>query len=165
MTEVAIDPAAVSLRERKKQATRHSIHETALRLLGERGPDGVTIEEICAQVGVSPRTFFNYYPTKIAAAFDLVEAEISGLFHIGGGIPISWFQFARLIFEAAGIHPVLLATNEREYRTPARRPKYSALSNGKMERTGLVPMPPLQKVLASYFAGRALASTPKKSLI
>jgi AcrR family transcriptional regulator len=76
MTEVAIDPAAVSLRERKKQATRHSIHETALRLLGERGPDGVTIEEICAQVGVSPRTFFNYYPTKIAAAFDLVEAEI-----------------------------------------------------------------------------------------
>ena len=30
----------------------------------------------------------------------------------------------------------LLATNEREYRTPARRPKYSALSNAKMERAG-----------------------------
>ncbi len=76
MTEVAIDPVAVSLRERKKRATRHSIHETALQLVGERGPEGVTVEEICAQVGVSARTFFNYYPTKIAAAFDLVEAEI-----------------------------------------------------------------------------------------
>jgi hypothetical protein len=31
-----------------------------------------------------------------------------------------------------------------------------------MERTGLVPMPPLQKALASYFAERALASTSKK---
>ena len=103
-----------------------------------------------------------FAPLLAARTIDLVEAEISGLFHISGGIPISWFQFARLIFEAAGINPVLLATNEREYRTPARRPKYSALSNGKMERTGLVPMPPLQKALASYFAERALASTSKK---
>ena len=68
-----------------------------------------------------------------------------GLFHIGGGAPSSWFQFARLIFEAAGLDPVLLATNEREYRTPARRPKYSALSNAKMERMGLAPMPSLRE--------------------
>ena len=103
-----------------------------------------------------------FAPLLAARTIDLVENDISGLFHIGGGVPISWFKFARLIFQAAGINPVLLATNEREYRTPARRPKYSALSNGKMERTGLVPMPPLQIVLASYFAGRALASTARK---
>jgi len=49
----------------------------------------------------------------------------------------------------------LLTTNEREYRTPARRPKYSALSNAKLERSGIAPMPPLKDVLATYFEARA----------
>jgi AcrR family transcriptional regulator len=66
-----------SLRERKKLATRIAIHEVALRLVTDRGPEGVTIEEICAEVGVSARTFFNYYPTKLAAAFDLAETRIT----------------------------------------------------------------------------------------
>src|SRR5512140_55924 len=95
-----------------------------------------------------------FAPLLASRTIDLVERNLSGLFHIGGGTPSSWFQFARLIFDAAGLDPVLLATNEREYRTPARRPKYSALSNAKMERVGLQPMPPLREVLVTYFAER-----------
>ena len=60
-----------------------------------------------------------------------------------------------MIFELAGLHPKLLATNEREYRTPARRPKYSALSNARIERLGLAPMPPLRAALEEYFAARS----------
>jgi len=103
-----------------------------------------------------------FAPLLAARTIDLVEAEISGLFHIAGGAPISWFQFARLIFETAGIDPVLLATNEREYRTPVRRPEYSALSNAKMERIGLAPMPPLRDALLSYFAERPMAQAAKR---
>jgi dTDP-4-dehydrorhamnose reductase len=95
-----------------------------------------------------------YAPLLAARTVDLVDRDLSGLFHIGGGIPISWFQFARTIFELAGLEPLLLATNEREYRNPAQRPKYSALSNAKIERLGLEPMPPLREVLAAYLAER-----------
>jgi dTDP-4-dehydrorhamnose reductase len=95
-----------------------------------------------------------YAPLLAARTLDLVDRDYSGIFHIGGGMPISWFQFARTIFELAGLEPMLLATNDREYRTSARRPKYSALSNGKIERVGLDPMPPLRSVLAKYLADR-----------
>ncbi|MGD0869772.1 MAG: dTDP-4-dehydrorhamnose reductase [Bryobacteraceae bacterium] len=98
-----------------------------------------------------------YAPLLAARTIDLVERNLDGVFHIGGGTPISWFQFARTIFQVAQIDPLLLATNEREYRTAAQRPKYSALSNGKIERAGLEPLPPLRQAVELYFAARRSA--------
>jgi dTDP-4-dehydrorhamnose reductase len=95
-----------------------------------------------------------YAPWLAARTIDLAERGERGLFHIGGGTAIAWFHFARLIFEAAGLTPELTATDEREYRTAARRPKYSALSNAKMEAAGIKPMPPLRQAVEAYFAER-----------
>lgn len=73
---MSVDLAQPSLRERKKLATRSALHASALALVVERGHDAVTVEEICEPVGVSARTFFNYFPSKLAAVFDLQAAEI-----------------------------------------------------------------------------------------
>jgi dTDP-4-dehydrorhamnose reductase len=58
------------------------------------------------------------------------------------------------------LNPELQATNEREYRTAARRPKFSVLSNAKMESLGIEPMPPLETAIELYLKAREAHFNP-----
>jgi dTDP-4-dehydrorhamnose reductase len=96
-----------------------------------------------------------YAPALASRVADLVEKKAAGLLHAGGGTPISWFDWATKIFAAAGLNPPLKPTNEREFRTAARRPRYSALSNAKMESLGIAPMPRLEDAIREYLKVRS----------
>ncbi len=125
---------------------RGNFVELMLRLSEEKKPIRVVEDHIGSPT---------YAPLLAARSADLVESEASGLFHIGGGTAVSWFHYAKKIFDVAGIDPAALkATSDREYRTEARRPKYSALSNAKMEKMGLEPMPSIDESLRMYFDAR-----------
>ncbi|MFE7629693.1 TetR family transcriptional regulator [Kocuria sp. NPDC057446] len=58
------DDAPPTLRARKKAETWSAIHEAAAALAVEHGVEGATVEAVAAAAGVSPRTFFNYFPAK-----------------------------------------------------------------------------------------------------
>ncbi len=48
----------------RKRATETALRRAALELVAERGYDATSTDDIARAAGVSPRTFFNYFPTK-----------------------------------------------------------------------------------------------------
>ena len=124
---------------------RGNFVELMLRLANSSNPIRVVQDHVA-----SP----SYAPAMASRTADLVERGLGGVFHMGGGEAISWYAYAKLIFELAGLSPSLQPTDEREYRTAARRPKYSALSNMKLEAAGITPMPSLREAVGGYLKAR-----------
>ncbi|MFL6351709.1 MAG: dTDP-4-dehydrorhamnose reductase [Bryobacteraceae bacterium] len=124
---------------------RGNFVELMLRLAHSNNPIRVVQDHVASPT---------YAPPMASRTADLVERGVGGLFHMGGGEAISWYEYAKLIFELARLSPPLQPTDEREYRTAARRPKHSALSNMKLEAAGITPMPSLREAVSDYLKAR-----------
>ncbi|WP_307844284.1 TetR/AcrR family transcriptional regulator [Sanguibacter suaedae] len=81
-------PASSGLRERKKAARRDALIDASHELVREHGLDHVTVEMICDAVGVSSRTFFNYFDSKADAVLGIkpwaLPADVADAFAAGG---------------------------------------------------------------------------------
>lgn len=74
-----IETDAPPRRAGKKERTRQEIYRTAMRLFGEHGYDGVTIEDICAGAGIAKATFFLHFAGK-ATLIHAFNDEITATF-------------------------------------------------------------------------------------
>jgi dTDP-4-dehydrorhamnose reductase len=127
------------------RTARSNFPELMLRLAREGKPIRVVEDHIASPT---------YAPLLASRSIDVLERDLEGTFHIGGGQPVSWFEFAKLIFEKAGVTANLTPTNEREYRTLATRPKFSALENARLRVHGIKPIPSLGDAVGEYFVAR-----------
>jgi AcrR family transcriptional regulator len=130
---VSVVSGRASLRERKKDATRRALAEAAMSMAIERGYAAVTIADITDAVGVSRRTFSNYFAGKaecvgaaaegwfddivqwIAAAppelpFDRLLCE--ALLRVAADLPDRWELYAVLMHSEPELKATLGAIDE-----------------------------------------------------
>lgn len=59
----------------RRAATASQLTSIARRWTADRGLSGFTIEQLCDEVGISRRSFFNYFPSKDEAVLGVDESE------------------------------------------------------------------------------------------
>jgi dTDP-4-dehydrorhamnose reductase len=65
----------------------------------------------------------------------------SGLFHYSNDGEISWFEFARSIKELYNLDCKIIGVSSEEFKTLAKRPKYSLLNKSKIKTTFNLEIP------------------------
>lgn len=108
--------------------------KTMLRL----AKDHKEINVVCDQIGTPT------YAGDLARAIHRIlrhDSWVSGIFHFSNEGAASWYDFAKSIFEQAGLNIKVNAIPTKEYPTPAKRPLYSVLSKGKIKRTFGIEIP------------------------
>jgi AcrR family transcriptional regulator len=164
---LGMTPPDGGLRDRRRRETQREIHVAVVRLARKHGFDKVTVEMISADVGISPRTFFNYFPSKEAAAVTQAPAEwspelLAGFIAGGPGHPRDVLaELTRLAIEELARNPPDRQEThdvfELAHRTPAvfaalmaRFDAFRlALAEAVRQRMGLSTDPEMPDLIAS----------------
>jgi len=88
----------------------------------------------------------------------LLDADApAGIYHGTNSGKTTWFDFARAVFESAGLDPArVLPTDSSAFVRPAPRPAYSVLGHDAWRAAGLEPMRPWEEALSQAATEGAL---------
>lgn len=125
-------------------------------LFGANGPNFVATMLRLGQNGepvkvVNDQRGCPTYSVDLARALaDLVETDVYGTYHVTNQGITSWHDFARAIFERAGLAVDLTPITSADHKRPAARPANSALSSWPLAETIGYLLPPWQDALDRY---------------
>ncbi len=91
-----------------------------------------------------------YTPDLSRLLADMAASDKYGVYHATNEGFCSWADFAREIFEQAGLNVEVDGVPTIEYPTPARRPFNSRLSKKSLDEAGFDRLPPWQDALKRY---------------
>jgi len=92
---------------------------------------------------------YAYDLTKVIIEIIINSKNKSGLFHYSNEGEISWFEFARSIREMYNLDCKIIGVSSKEFKTIAKRPKYSLLDKTKIKKTFNLEIPNYKKSLKS----------------
>ena len=119
----------------------HNFVRTMLRL----GAEKKEIRVVNDQIG-SP----TYTQDLARVICDMINTEKYGIYHVRNEGFLSWYDFAKMIMEKAGLPCRVIPVPSSEYPTPAKRPLNSRLDGSKLAESGFTPMPTVENALDRY---------------
>jgi len=125
--------------------------ETMLRIAGQGKPLRVVGDQTCTP---------SYTVDVALATAALIQTGRHGLYHLTNAESCSWHEFARTVFELAGVRADLTPITTREYNAPARRPAYSVLALDAAAAAGLPRPRAWREALAAYLEERQRRQSP-----
>lgn len=106
--------------------------KTMLRL----GKEQPAVRVVNDQIG-SP----TYTVDLAEALLQVIDTEKYGIYHLSNTGQCSWYEFAKAIFEEAGMQVTVEPIHTEAFPRPAKRPKYSVLDHTAWRLNGFPPMP------------------------
>jgi dTDP-4-dehydrorhamnose reductase len=91
-----------------------------------------------------------YTDTVVDITFKAIETGIVGKYHLTNGGYCSRYEWAKVILHVLGINKFIRPVSMDEFQLPARRPKFSAMSNSKLERMLNVNIPSWQDAVSLF---------------
>lgn len=123
--------------------------ETMLRLGGRDGHVRVVDDLRMAQT---------YTGNLAKQILSLIRTEHYGTYHASDHGDYSWYEFARKIFEYAGMKVEMTPVSWRDMPSAALRPRYSVLENRRLKALGLDQMQPIDTALQTYLSSREVVA-------
>jgi dTDP-4-dehydrorhamnose reductase len=145
-----------------KQNPKHYIIRVAslFGVAGASGKGGNFIETMIAKakkkepIGVVDDMWMSPTYTQDAAFAikKIINAKLPfGVYHVTNQGFCTWFQFAKEIFEIAGLNPDLTPIKTDQLQMKAKRPRFSALKSVKLQNFG-IEMRDWEEALRDYLA-------------
>ncbi len=89
-----------------------------------------------------------YYIAKNTA--ELIKTNSFGLFHMSCEGEVSWYEFAKVIWETLKLQTPLYPAHVMDFPSEVRRPFYSVLENRNLNKLGINIMPHWKEALVSF---------------